>query len=82
MDINNGIIICYGQTPVPSGRRATATLPISFSTTSFSAVVMAALKFSDFSNLVYGVSGKTISTVTINCSGQGSPVGEYIVMGY
>lgn len=82
MVFNNGIIICYGQTPVPSGRRATATLPISFSIKTFSAVVMAGLNSSDFSNLVYGISAKTISTITINCSGQGSPAGQYIAMGY
>ena len=80
--INNGIIICYGRTPLPSGRKATATLPISFSIASFSAVVMALLKSSDFSNLVYGTEEKTISTVTINCSGQSSPAAQYIAMGY
>lgn len=82
MVFNNGIIICYGRCPIPSGRTATATLPISFSIISFSVVVTARLLSSDFSNLVYGVSTKTISTITTNCSGQSSPSSEYIAMGY
>ena len=83
MVINNGFIVCCGDTGLPTNYHINVTFPISFNgSNNYKCMCIASLKSDDTISLIMGTSGRTSSTITFNTNRQSAPSGFYLAAGF